>query len=306
MPNLRLRGCSSRPLLGYLKALGVLRVVAGQADRGTRGRWRAGVFELRSDLDAEQLTRFLLHEYAPAPVVSPWNGGSGFHPKDDKEAVLALERSDDERLAAYRATIGAARRALARRELADKPGSGDKLPLVRELRRTLPDEALPWLDAAIVVVGDAAAYPPLLGSGGNDGRYDFSNNYAQAVVRCLLRNAWRSGVHRPAPLTSTPRPPFMPSRSRAGALRFRRSAAGCTWRERDRGPGNTPRSIRRLQVAAGPRGAPSRLSRPSVGPPPSRPGAWALPAAKMSARRGAVAPSGRVRRPGTVRRRSRT
>lgn len=185
MPDLRLPGCSSRPLLGYLKGLGILRVVAGQADRGARSRWRAGVFELASDLDAEQLKHFLVHEYAPAPVVSPWNGGSGFHPKDDKEAVLALERSDDERFAAYRATIRAARRTLAERKLADKPGPGDKLPLVRNLRRTLPDEALPWLDAAIVVVGEAAAYPPLLGSGGNDGRYDFSNNYAQAVVRCL-------------------------------------------------------------------------------------------------------------------------
>jgi CRISPR-associated protein Csx17 len=183
--DLRLPGCSARPLLGYLKGLGVLRVVAGQADRGARGRWRAGVFELRSDLDRERLTHFLLHEYAPAPVVSPWNGGSGFHPNDDKDAILALERSDDERFAAYRVTIEAARRALARRELADKPGPGDKLPLVRELRRTLPDEALPWVDAAIVVVGEVAAYPPLLGSGGIDGRYDFSNNYAQAVVRCL-------------------------------------------------------------------------------------------------------------------------
>jgi CRISPR-associated protein Csx17 len=185
VPDLRLRGCRSRPLLGYLKALGVLRVVAGQADAGARGRWRAGVFELRSALDYEQLAQFLLHEYAPAPVVSPWNGGSGFHPKDDRDAIVALERSNDERFAAYRTTIAAARTALTRRGLTDKPAAGEKLPLVRELRRAVPDEALPWLDAAVVVVGDVAAYPPLLGSGGNDGRYDFSNNYAQAVVRCV-------------------------------------------------------------------------------------------------------------------------
>lgn len=185
MADLRLAGCQSRPLLGYLKALGLLRVTSRQADRGARGRWRAGAFELRSELDAERLVRFLLDDYSPAPVVSPWNGGSGFHPKDDKEAILALEQSVEPRFAPYRSTISAARAALARRGLDGKPGAGHKLSLVRDLRRTLPDEALPWLDAAIVVTGQNVAYPPLLGSGGNDGRYDFSNNYAQAVVRCL-------------------------------------------------------------------------------------------------------------------------
>lgn len=186
MPDLRLLGCRPRPLIGYLKALGVLRVVSLQADRPVRGRWSDGVFELRTDLDNDELTEFLLDRYSPSPVVSPWNGGSGFHPKDRKEAISALEHATEPRFAAYREAVRAARDALNRLQITDKPQPDAKLPLIRELRRRIPDEALPWLDAAIVVTGDKVSYPPLLGSGGNDGRYDFSNNYAQAVVQCLI------------------------------------------------------------------------------------------------------------------------
>lgn len=219
MPELRLSGCRSRPLLGYLKALGLLRVVSQQIDRSTRGRWRDGVFELHSKLDDAQLSSFLLEAYMPSPVVSPWNGGSGFDRADRKqyEMILMLERSVDPRFTAYRETIQTARVALDRLEITEKLESmkeaeqrGElsrkqatkerqrlrnetKQPLVRELRRTLPDAALSWLDAAIVITGEQVSYPPLLGSGGNDGRYDFSNNYAQAVVHCLL-----SGKHEDA------------------------------------------------------------------------------------------------------------
>jgi CRISPR-associated protein Csx17 len=188
MPDVVLAGCRSRPLIGYLKALGVLRAIGGQVDRSTRGRWTDGAFELRSDLTESDLLRFLLEHYAPAPVVSPWNGGSGFFPKDRQQAIIALENSANSRFAPYRETILGARRALAELGLGEKPEPPVKPALVRELRRRLPDAALPWLDAAIVVTGERVAYPPLLGSGGNDGRYDFANNYAQAVVHCLIES----------------------------------------------------------------------------------------------------------------------
>lgn len=186
MPDVRLTGCGTKPLLSYLKALGILRVVSEQGDREARGRWRDCVFELRSALSDDELVEFMLDRYEPAPVVSPWNGGSGFHPNDRKQAIETLESSDDPRFDQYRETIAAARRALARIGLEDKPDAATKLRLVRDMRRSAPDAALDWLDAAVVVVGDATAYPPLLGSGGNDGRYDFSNNFAQAIVACLI------------------------------------------------------------------------------------------------------------------------
>ena len=186
MPELRLTGCTSRPLIGYLKALGVLRVVGQQVDPSARGRWRNGVFELASELDRDGLDRFLRNSYAPAPVVSPWNGGSGFHPKDRQEKLRAIEGSTTERLEPYRQAIAAARQSLHESGLTDKPDAKQKAPLIRLLRRTAPDDALTWIDAAVVIRDEGLAYPPLLGSGGNDGRFDFSNNYAHCVVDCVL------------------------------------------------------------------------------------------------------------------------
>lgn len=183
MAELRLAGCRSRPLGGYLKALGVLRTVSRQADGRARGRWRGGVFELWAQFDEEGLTRFFLNDYAPSPVISPWNRGSGFFPKDRSEPLLEIERSLSSRLEDYREAIGIAREVLRRRGSVDGPQ--DKAGLLRELRRVLPDRALEWLDAAIALTGRDLAYPPLLGSGGNDGRFDFSNNYAAAVCECV-------------------------------------------------------------------------------------------------------------------------
>lgn len=184
--TLRLTGCRSRPLLSYLKALGVLRTVARQADPEARGRWAAGMFELRSTLDAAGLESFYRTAYRPSPVVSPWNGASGFFPKDNKEGFDAIEASDDERMTRFREAIDASRAALSRLGITEKPDKKEtKTSLLQELRATLPDDALEWLDAAVVVVGMSPAYPPLLGSGGNDGHFDFANNYARAVTHAL-------------------------------------------------------------------------------------------------------------------------
>ncbi|HLI31564.1 MAG TPA: type I-U CRISPR-associated protein Csx17 [Solirubrobacteraceae bacterium] len=189
MPELLLSGCDAVTLLGYLKALGVHRIASLQIDEDARGRWHEGAFELRVDADADRLESFLIEDYAPAPVVSPWNGGSGFHPKDRDEELLKLEHSTEARFAAFRSAISCARHALEDLGLKDKPEKSEKPRLIRELRRRLPDDALAWLDAATVIIGDRVAYPPILGTGGNDGRFDFANNYAQCVVDCLISSS---------------------------------------------------------------------------------------------------------------------
>jgi CRISPR-associated protein Csx17 len=183
-------------LLGYLKALGILRAVSRQADGAARGRWRNGRFELRSKLDREALVGFFETEYAPAPVVSPWNGGSGFHPPDRKDAIERIEASDDPRFAPLKDAISTARAVLADLGVEDKPPPDRKPALIRALRRRLSDDALAWLDAAVVVVGRDVRCPPLLGSGGNDGRFDIANNYAQAVVACLVTDTLESSRAR--------------------------------------------------------------------------------------------------------------
>lgn len=185
MPELRLSGCGSRPLIGYLKALGLLRAISRQSDGSVRGRWEGTAFELRTTLSEQGLREFLLQDFRPSPVLSPWNGGSGFYPRANTTAVKALgaiEDSEAERFAAYRSVIADTRTILSEFGLAEKPADAEKEALVRALRASWSDEAIEWLDAAIVIAGDSPAYPPLLGSGGNEGRYDFSCNYMQAIV----------------------------------------------------------------------------------------------------------------------------
>ncbi|HWK29609.1 MAG TPA: type I-U CRISPR-associated protein Csx17 [Solirubrobacter sp.] len=187
MPEpLLLPGVRSSTLLGYLKGLGLLSILARQDDARTRAAWSEDGFVLYTERDLASLEAFFLERWSPAPVVSPWNGGSGFYLKDNTEAFERIERSDDPRLAPFNAAITAARAAIAVCGLTAKPEPKlEKPTLLRTLRATLPDDALEWLDAAVVLVDGEPRYPPVLGSGGNDGRYDVANNYAQAVTSVL-------------------------------------------------------------------------------------------------------------------------
>jgi CRISPR-associated protein Csx17 len=122
---LSLYGCTPKPLASYLKALGVLRLVSSPAnhvsvkaaDPHARGWWKNECFHLQTTLSRDALLHFLLHDYAPSPIIAPWNGRAGFLEGDAGEessrrgAVLirAVEKADCRRLALMRRTIGSLR-----------------------------------------------------------------------------------------------------------------------------------------------------------------------------------------------------
>ena len=91
--EITLAGCSPTPLASYLKALGLLRLIASPtssvsgtaADPEVRGFWENERFHLQTRLTPGALTRFFLEDYAPSPIIAPWNGGSGFYPGDNKD-----------------------------------------------------------------------------------------------------------------------------------------------------------------------------------------------------------------------------
>lgn len=183
--KLTLSGCAPVPLAHYLKALGILRLVSEQKDSKATGRWHRDQFVLTSTLDREALLTFFLEEYQPTPVVAPWNGGSGFHPKDNSKALGAVAKSESDRLQRYAAAILAAQSALRSMQLGEKPTAEQKAELLILCRNTLPEDALEWLDAAYVLTEDGAKYPPLLGTGGNDGRLEFTNNFMQRITEVM-------------------------------------------------------------------------------------------------------------------------
>ena len=183
--DLILAGCAPQILAGYLKALGVQRLVAEQLDGGALSYWDDdGRFHLVSSADRDALVRFFTEAYAPTPIVTPWNGGSGFYAGDQLSGIDAICRDGSPRFADYRDTIEGCRALLRRLGIEEKPQDG-KLMLLQQARAWLPDRAVSWLDA-VYVVGESPAYPPILGTGGNDGRLDFANNFMQRVAELLL------------------------------------------------------------------------------------------------------------------------
>ncbi len=184
MNAFRFAGTRSDALIGYMKAIALLRLISDQADDEARGGWDGPAFVLRTNLNREQLADFFLDCYRPTPVMNPWNSGAGFDARSRREAagqVLdALEQTDDPRWSASRDVLALARRIVA--EAGEEPAKSEVL---RTLRERYPDDALLWLDAAVVVGPETPRFPPLLGTGGNDGRLDFSINFLRQALRVV-------------------------------------------------------------------------------------------------------------------------
>ena len=187
MPALTLTGCAPIPLAHYLKALGVLRLVteSEHGDASATAHWKDDQLVLTSRFDREALLKFFLHDYSPTPVLNPWNGDGGFFEDSRAGAVTTLDkfsRSTADRLRPYRETIVKIRSEFEQHGVKEKPTDKDKACVLHLLRSSLSDVAVRWLDAVVVLVGSGAKYPPLLGSGGNDGSIDFSKNFIQRLL----------------------------------------------------------------------------------------------------------------------------
>ncbi|MCB1736342.1 MAG: type I-U CRISPR-associated protein Csx17 [Gammaproteobacteria bacterium] len=176
-----LRGCTPSPLASYLKGLGLLRVLTA-CDPSLKAAWIGEHLQLDSAESAATLRAYLLDHYMPTPILAPWNGGSGFFEKDNKTAPQAILTSETPRFAAYRESLGVAEQSLRGMDRSASPKDQAKTQLLTRVRGLLPDVALDWFDAAILLAGDGAKFPPLLGTGGIDGRLDFTNNFMQRLL----------------------------------------------------------------------------------------------------------------------------
>ena len=186
MNEILLQGCQSQPLAGYLKALGVVRTLAEQVDPKILCRWTRQGFEIQSTLNLEELNLFYMEHYAPTPVIAPWNGGSGYYPKDNSGALESILANQSKRFDNYKNAIQIASASITAESLTESPKDAkDKNRLLNHLRSELDEPALDWLDAALTLNGDNQKFPPLLGTGGNDGRLDFSNNFMQRLIALI-------------------------------------------------------------------------------------------------------------------------
>ncbi len=183
-----LAGLAPEPLANYLAGLGLIRLLGEQADPAATFAWTAG--GLCVSTSVPDLAAWLADEYVPTPVLSPWNGGSGFGPKDiePKKRLARLQEHPSPRLSSLREAISVADAVMHRARSAGwatGDGKGDKQRVVLEFRNQCPERLLPWIDACVVLSGERALFPPLLGTGGNDGRLDFSTNFHEQLLTIL-------------------------------------------------------------------------------------------------------------------------
>jgi CRISPR-associated protein Csx17 len=197
-----LRGCTPDPLMNYLKALGVLRLVSEQADPSARGWWQGDAFFLQTTLNEDALCDFFLERYEPTPLVGPWGARSGFFngtsEKSGREALEAISRSKLPRLASFGSAIDAVRSVLVKLEMTEKADSTEaKRRLMMQCRAMLPDQVLDWLDATYVLLDEDTKWPPLLGTGGNEGSGSYMSGFSQQVAAVLIERQWDHAL-RPA------------------------------------------------------------------------------------------------------------
>ena len=183
-----LPGLRPEPLAGYLAGLGLIRVLGEQADSNATAAWTPDGLAVTTHVD--DIAQWLADDYQPTPVISPWNGGSGFgaNDKEPLRRLRSLRDSASPRLANLSAAIATADAVISKARkhgwITDA-GVADKAAIVLELRNTCPDELLPWIDTAIVLADNDTFFPPILGTGGNDGRLEFSTNFHQQLIELI-------------------------------------------------------------------------------------------------------------------------
>ena len=185
-------GLQPEPLASYLAGLGLIRLIGEQADPAAISAWSPDGLVIETSV--ADLASWLTERYQPTPVLSPWNSGSGFGVKDvePKKRLSQLLGDPSPRLAGFRDAVSAANDVMARARAAGwitDDGKGDKQRVVQEFRNRCPEPLLPWIDACVTLAADKAMFPPLLGTGGNDGRLDFSTNFHEQLLAVLDASA---------------------------------------------------------------------------------------------------------------------
>lgn len=188
-----LSGCAPAPLAHYLKAIGVLRLIAEQKDPEARGWWEGARFRLMTRLSESELVEFFLAEYAPTPMFNPWGARSGYYSGSSessaRRALAKIEQSGHIRLAPFRQAIAETRNVVLDLGNAKPNGREESKEMLDRLHRGLRGSAASWMDTVQVLVEDAYRPPPILGTGGNEGSGSYTSGYMAAVANSIVDRA---------------------------------------------------------------------------------------------------------------------
>ena len=182
--------CTSTLLSDYFKALGIFRILAEQNDPNITAYWRYDKFVLETNMSEEEILEFVLKQYKPTPIITPWSYNKYVKTKK------SIKEITEDKFESYHAVI---RKIDEINEMFCKILNLDEMkkdaitkktkPLFLQLcRNNFPDKALPWLDVNVVLDGTEAEYAPITVSGGNDGNFDMAENFVKYLIEMLCRN----------------------------------------------------------------------------------------------------------------------
>lgn len=191
MNNIELFGCTDEPMINYLKALGIFRLVHKQKDRAVKGYWKNGYFCFKTSLSSGELEHFFKDEYSPSPFFVPWGARSGFWKgNSEKSARAALENiidADDLRFDTFRKGFFSIKEFNERHSFSNKPaGKKEKDAYISLLRSEADDNVREWIDACYALTQYGSEVMFLLGTGGNEGSGSYSKSYMEALNLVLL------------------------------------------------------------------------------------------------------------------------
>lgn len=205
---IRLDGCSPTPMSSYMVGMGLFRLIAKQMDPNVRAFWKHDRLVLEMGCGRDELLNFLMHEYEPSPVISPWSFRKYFKNICESRHIIELDR-----MSQYKASIDSTEQILQTfseferlskdvkevisgflnsnnlqekiklsKDVKEVISDEAKFGLIQLCRNMWPDAAVEWLDAAAVLMPNAISKNPLFGVGGNDGNFDISENFIKRLV----------------------------------------------------------------------------------------------------------------------------
>jgi CRISPR-associated protein Csx17 len=184
MNTIALEGCTPEPLMNYLKALGILKIIVEQNfDATARGYWKDGIFYVQTELTEGDLIEAFLNRFQPSPALSPWNEAGGFKKKTgaDAKTVQQASKSGQDRFLRIKHAVQETQRVVG-----TESKSKDKDDFILKLRNELPDDVIRWLDACGSYAADKYQFAPFLGTGGNVGKMEISINYLKNLTMVFL------------------------------------------------------------------------------------------------------------------------
>lgn len=189
---MRLDGINTSPFYSYLSGIALIRMVPR-----LRGWWEGNTFYINQSW--EEVSRYLLQDYAPSPILTPWNKSGGWlvtsKAKKNVQHVETYRNSNVSRFRFLREAVATVDEVIkpyldSGQLNANKGWASDeqKDSFVSELRSQVPDFFLAWIDTVYAFLPKEPIPIPIVGKVGSEGTGEYSKSFGDALFEVFDSN----------------------------------------------------------------------------------------------------------------------